>query len=69
MANRENPKHLFLDIDDILCKDRNVPCDDTTYFNPNRYDGVHFNDESKAAFIFEKMLIKVKETLSIWIIR
>ena len=45
LANRDDPNVTFVDIDDLVCKDGNIPCDDSTFSQQhNRYDGVHYND-------------------------
>ena len=60
LANRKEPNYTFIEFEDVVCKDQNVPCDDSTLGVPhNRFDGVHFRENIGAKvipIIYERVL-------------
>ena len=63
-ANRKEPKFTFIEIDDLVCRDRNVPCDDSILNAPNnRFDGVHYFvdkvGQQLVSAIFDRVLRRV----------
>ena len=50
---KSNSKTHFFSITDLVCRDSNVPCDDSLNGKPGRPDGTHFTPEGAGQFIPE----------------
>ena len=64
LANREERNFFFITIDDLVCKNEEVLCDDSTLLNleHNRFDGLHYIEEVKMDLV-DKILKRVLKLL------